>query len=112
MTTTFQVYMFFFLLCSVNAYNLTLAYPYMSFPANGDLILDLRPVPGDKQGDMIVLYQSGLLYRFNKDSTQLGIPWLDLTSEVLVNDEFGCFGIVFHPDYAVHGSPNNGKFYG
>lgn len=97
-------------LSTANCYNLGLAYPLMNFPANGDQILDLRPIPGDNN-NMILLYQSGLLYKFNANSVQLGDPWLNLTSEVYVKGEYGCFGMVFHPDYAEQGSPNKGKFY-
>jgi glucose/arabinose dehydrogenase len=83
--------------------------------------VDLKPSP-DGSGKLFVVDQPGVVYTILDGQLQ-PTPFLDLSSRVVTPlgiigsldendyDERGQFGIAFHPDFAVQGSPGYQKIY-
>jgi len=63
--------------------------------------LMVKSPPGDFQRLMVV--QRGGRVRLIKNGTLLATDFLDITSQVLSNDERGLLDIAFHPNYAANG---------
>jgi glucose/arabinose dehydrogenase len=68
------------------------------------LPLDLEQ-PGDNSGRLFVVQQGGTI-RIIQNGSVLPAPFLDISSEVIVQNEMGLLGVTFHPSFAA-----NGKFY-
>lgn len=66
--------------------------------------LDLEQ-PGDNSGRLFVVEQGGTI-RIIQNGSVLPTPFLNISSEVIAQDEMGLLGVTFHPSFAA-----NGKFY-
>jgi len=63
--------------------------------------LYLTAPPGDL-GRLFIVEQTGAI-RIVKDGTLLGVPFLDISAQVLAGGEQGLLGLAFDPDYATTG---------
>jgi len=61
--------------------------------------------PDDNSGRLFVVEQGGTI-RIIQNGSVLPTPFLDISSEVIVQDEMGLLGVTFHPSFAT-----SGKFY-
>ncbi len=58
----------------------------------------------DNTGRIFIAEQIGVVYVYNQDKSKIAEPFLDISSQVVVNpnsyDERGFLGLVFHPKHA------------
>src|SRR5215469_4296394 len=66
--------------------------------------LDLEQ-PRDNSGRLFVVEQGGTI-KIIQNGSVLPTPFLNISSEVIVQDEMGLLGVTFHPSFS-----SNGKFY-
>ena len=72
--------------------------------------VQMLEIPGTNR--WMMAGKKGKIWTFEKNnSTSTKYVALDIESQVKTSGDEGLLGIVFHPEYAVSGSPNEGYFY-